>query len=365
MTELNIKTKADLPNLPLPIVSIGLGGIVHDAHYPAYKMAGFEVVGGYDVDGERAAMMQEKFGLPTVYDSLASAVKNAPPDAVFDVAVPGSKIMDILRELPDGRAVLIQKPMGETLQEARDILALCQQKNLTAAINFQMRFMPHIIAARDMIQRGMIGDLWDMEVRMQVYTPWEIWPFVLPLPRLEILYHSIHYIDLMRSFLGTPQQVYAKTLKHPAAPDVAASRTMLIMDYGENPRANIMTNHGHIYGDELEQSYVKWEGSRGAIYVQAGVNMNYPQGKTDLFRYVLLDEGTSRDQLQWHTLDVSGSWFPEAFIGTMSSLQRFVNGESDVLPTAVADAFETMAVVEAGYTSSESGGTVIPQSNGG
>jgi predicted dehydrogenase len=197
-----------------------------------------------------------------------------------------------------------------------------------------------------------------MEVRMQLYTPWSTWPFLMKLPRLEILYHSIHYIDLVRSFLGTPQRVYAKTLKHPVAPDLAATRTMIIMDYGEAVRANIMTNHGHIYGSGKEQSYVKWEGSKGAIQVRAGVNLNYPRGKPDLFEYVLPENGA---EPEWKTMDIHGSWFPEAFIGTMADLMRYVQGEADSLPTSVDDAFQTMAVVEAAYESSASGGTPIPR----
>lgn len=43
--ELNITYKPALPLKPLPIVIIGAGGIVGDAHLPAYKKAGFEVVG--------------------------------------------------------------------------------------------------------------------------------------------------------------------------------------------------------------------------------------------------------------------------------------------------------------------------------
>ena len=356
---LNLKTAADLPQHKLPIVSIGMGGIVHDAHYPAYRLAGLTVVGGYDVNPERAQMMAQKFGVPTLYNSLAEAFEQAPSDAVFDVSVPGKNILEILQAMPNGRAVLIQKPMGDTLQEARAILQLCREKNLNAAINFQMRFMPHIIAARDMLQQGLIGELWDMEVRMQIHTPWTNWPFLLPLPRLEILYHSIHYIDLVRSFCGNPQQVYAKTLQHPIANELAPTRTTMILDYGDNPRVNIMTNHGHIYGDDHEQSYVKWEGSRGAIYVQAGLNMNYPQGKADKFQYFLVQEDTPRDQQHWQSMEIEGSWFPHAFIGTMCSLQRYVNGESDTLPTSVEDAYYTMATVEAAYESSALGGVTL------
>jgi len=38
---------------------------------------------------------------------------------------------------------------------------------------------------------------------------------------------------------------------------------------------------------------------------------------------------------------------------------RFADGETDQLPTRVDDAFKTMAVVEAAYESSASGGTPI------
>jgi predicted dehydrogenase len=354
MTSFNVTTKPELPSTPLPIVSIGMGGIVHDAHYPAYQKAGFRVVGGYDANPERAQMMAQKFNLPTIYKTLQASVDESPSDAVFDLALPGSAILETLERIPDGRAVLIQKPMGENLAEARAIRDLCRKKHLIAAVNFQMRFMPQMIAARSMM--GLIGDIYDMEIRMQVYMPWHLWSFLYGKPRLEIVYHSIHYVDLMRSFLGNPQSVYAKTLKHPTTPELASTRTMLMMDYGENIRANIMTNHAHIYGTEKQQSYVKWEGAKGAIQVTAGLNMDYPRGKPDVFEYVLLEEG---QEPRWQTLPIEGSWFPEAFIGTMSSLQRYVLGEADVLPTGVEDAYCTMAVVEAAYESSEKGGIPI------
>ena len=359
MPNFDYRQAAILPADPLPIVSIGLGGIVHDAHYPAYRIAGFDVVGGFDINAERAAMMQAKFGIPLLYDSLASAIEQAPSNAVFDVAVPGNAIADILREIPAGRAVLIQKPMGEDLAEARQILNICRQRELIAAINFQLRFAPFIIAARDMIAQGLLGELYDVEFRVQCNTPWHLWGFLFPLPRVEILYHSIHYVDLVRSFCGTPQSVYAKTLSHPTAPDLrGGTRSMIIMDYGDNPRVNVMTNHSHAYGGEKQQSYVKFEGSKGAIQIRAGLNMNYPDGVPDRFEYLLLDDG---DEPQWQSLDIKGSWFPEGFIGTMASLMRYANGESDSLPTSVEDAIHTMTTVEAAYESSAAGGTPLPQ----
>lgn len=360
MSDLELRQRAILPDNPRPIVSIGLGGIVHDAHYPAYQIANFEVCSGFDLSAERAAMMKEKFDIPMIYDSLEGAVASAPENAVFDVAVPGNAIADILAKLPDGAAVLIQKPMGDDLDEARKILKICQDKQLTAAINFQLRYAPFIIAARDMIDQGIIGDLYDIEARMQIETPWHLWDFLYPLPRVEILYHSIHYVDMIRSFLGTPKGVYAKTMAHPSASDLkGGTRSMIIMDYGDNPRVNVMTNHSHAYGTEKQQSYFKFEGSKGAIKIRAGLNMNYPHGVPDKFEYAINTDDDS--ETTWQSIDIHGSWFPEAFIGTMASVMRKANGETEELPTAVEDAFQTMAVVEAAYESSQNGGTPIPQ----
>ena len=45
----------------------------------------------------------------------------------------------------------------------------------------------------------------------------------------------------------------------------------------------------------------------------------------------------------WRDVPFEGSWYPHAFVGSMASLQRYVEGSSSVLPTRVEDAFNTMA----------------------
>ena len=99
-------------------------------------------------------------------------------------------------------AVLIQKPMGRDLADARRILAQCRERQLIAAMNFQLRFAPNMLALRDAIGRGLVGEFTDLEVRIMLHTPWNYWAFLKGEPRLEILMHSIHYLDLVRSMLG-------------------------------------------------------------------------------------------------------------------------------------------------------------------
>lgn len=356
MTAYSITQTALLPKKPRPIVSIGAGGIVHDAHYPAYQQAGFPVAGLFDLNAERAQMMAEKFSVPAIYSSVANAVTHAPSDAVYDVAVPASAITAILEQLPNGSAVLIQKPMGETIAAAKAILDLCQRKELTAAINFQMRWAPFILAARSLIDQGAIGDIHDMEIRVTVYTPWHLWPFIHDIPNAELLYHSIHYMDLVRSFLGEPSGVYAKSLRHPKLPPMNGSRTAMLLDYGDLLRVNIETNHFHEYGLRHQESYVKWEGTQGAIKATMGLLMNYPEGEPDAFEFCILKDGKDP---HWQTVQIDGTWFPHAFIGSMSSLMRYVEGSAELLPTSVEDAYKTMRVADAAIRSTNQGATQI------
>jgi predicted dehydrogenase len=345
-------------NIPLgrPIIIIGAGGIVRDAHLPAYRKAGFRVTGIYDLEAQRAETLAARYGIPRVFQTLEDAAAAATPDTIFDVAVPASSSADVLRWLPEGHGILVQKPMGEDLAQARIIRDLCRAKKFTAAVNFQLRFAPAVAAARDMIDQGRIGELTDVEVRITAYTPWKMWPFLEKTPRVEILYHSIHYVDLIRSFLGDPKAVYAKSTRHPLAPKLASCCSSVIMDYGDTVRANIQTNHGHAYGPKHQESYAKWEGTRGAIKTRLGVLLDYPRGLPDRFEYVEIEEGKPPE---WKKRKLRGSWFPEAFMYSMASVMSYLDGATRTLPTSVEDAFRTMAVVEAAYESTTGGATRV------
>lgn len=354
-----------LPRSPRPIVVIGAGGVVRDAHLPAYRLAGFAVENVHDLDFDRARRLAADFGIPKVSPALADAVRDAPAEAVFDVAVPASALPEVLSALPDGAPVLIQKPFGENLAQARELLALCRRKNLRAAVNFQLRHAPAVLATRELIAAGAIGELHDIEVRVTVHMPWHLWTFLEKAPRVEILYHSIHYLDLIRSFAGEPDGIYAKTLKSPLAPRLDSTRTTMILDYGDRLRATITANHGHDFGLRHQESYIKWEGTRGAIKTQLGLLMDYPRGVRDYLEVCSFTDAPSLAAAtaagrEWREEPLAGSWFPHAFIGTMSGVMRHAAGEAGPPPTHVDDAARTMALVEAAYESSARGATPIP-----
>ena len=336
------------PSQPRPIVIIGAGGIVNDAHLPAYRLAEFPVAGIFDIDRSRADALAAKWGLK-VFSSLAEAA--AVEGAVFDLAIPPAAHVDVLSALPEGSAALIQKPMGRDLDEATRILKLARERKLTAAVNFQLRFAPMMLALTDALERGLLGRLIDVEIHLNILTPWHLFPFLKGLPRIEIAVHSIHYFDFIRSLLGNPTGVYARTMGHPAS-DMAQTRTSAILDFGKNVRCTLSINHDHDFGRRFQDSTFRFEGDQGVAVVKMGILLNYPQGEPD--ELWIAQKGGD-----WTQVPLQGGWFPNAFVGVMSNLQRFAAGEDPKLITAVEDAWHTMALVEACFASSVAPATPV------
>ena len=344
--------KPKLPQEKHPIYIIGAGGIVKDAHLPAYKNAGFLVKGITNRTKQRATDLANLYTIPNVYNNVKEMVAAAPNNAIYDLTLMPSQFVETLELLPNKAAVLIQKPMGDNYEQTLEILKVCRRKEFKAAVNCQMRYAPYVMASKYLINKGLIGELYDFEVRLTTHTPWEYFPNVVNHPRLEIQQHSIHYIDLIRSFLGNPGKVYSKTLRNPGK-TMSSTRTTTIMDYNDTIRAIINTNHDHNFGEKNQESFIKWEGTKGAIKSRIGLLLDYPKGKPDLFQYCILKENETP---KWIEVELEGSWFPDAFVGTMASLMCYVEGSTKELPTSVEDVVHSMAVVEAAYQSNNEGG---------
>ena len=326
------------PSAPKPIVIIGAGGIVTDAHLPAYRLANFPVAGVFDLDSGRAKQVAAQWNTHA-FATLDEAI--ATPDAIYDLALPPGAHLDVLPKLPDGAAVLLQKPMGRDLAEATAILELCRQKSLVAAVNFQGRFSPQMLAVADALDRGWLGRLIDVEVHLNLLTPWHLFPFLKGMPRVEIAVHSIHYLDTLRALMGNPVGVHARSVGHPST-DLAQTRTSALFDFAPDQRVVFSINHNHDFGRRFQDASFRFEGTEGAAMVKLGVLLKYPEGEPD-------ELWITRRGEDWTQVPLTGRWFPHAFIGTMSNLQRYAAGEDAVLVTSVEDAWHTMALAEATF----------------
>jgi predicted dehydrogenase len=333
------------PSRTTPTVIIGAGSIVVDAHLPTYKNEGIPVAGLFDLNQERAQEVASEWGVDKVFATLAEAMQHG-TDVIYDLALPPAAIAETLRHVPEGATVLIQKPMGSNFDQAKEILQICRDRNLKAGINFQLRFSPQMLAVRDAIQQGVLGELLEIEMHLNLKTPWELWPFLEGLERIEIAVHSIHYLDLIRSLVGAPIGVFARTMGDPRSANMAQTRTSAILDYGDKLRCTLTLNHNHDYGRKFQECSFRFEGDKGAIVTQIGVNLNYPKGEPDELWLATKDQ-------EWQQIPLEGSWFLDAFSGIFRNVQRFHIGEDETLETSVENCIDTMALVEACFEANE------------
>ncbi|MBL8857932.1 MAG: Gfo/Idh/MocA family oxidoreductase [Planctomycetes bacterium] len=339
-----------LPTRPLPIVFVGAGAIVRECHVPAYQRAGFEVRGVYDTRPANARAVADAVGAGRVFASLDEAF--AERGVVFDVAVPPKELPAIVRSAPRNAALLVQKPLGSDLEMARAITRRSRERRLRLAVHFQLRFSPAVLALRRMLARKELGVVREVSVRVVTDTPWERWSFLRRAPRLEILFHSIHYLDLVRSLWGEPDEVSASARPDPASKGLADTRAHIELWYARGLRVTVHTNHAHDFGGSKRESCVQVEGSRGAARITLGVNLDYARPQPDELEVARGDA--------WRRVKLEGSWFPDAFAGPMCNLQRFIAGEDRVLETRAGDALRTMELVERCYRSSASGRRIVP-----
>lgn len=94
---------------------VGAGGIIEAAHLPAYEMAGFHVVGIYDLEQDKAQKLADRFGIKHVFQSLEHMLEHPDIDIV-DVAVPAKNQLQVVKQVVASKKhILCQKPLKKTV----------------------------------------------------------------------------------------------------------------------------------------------------------------------------------------------------------------------------------------------------------
>jgi predicted dehydrogenase len=332
----------------LPIGIVGTGAILDAAHLPAYRAAGIPVPAVWGRTRENAERFAERHGIPKVHETLDDLL--ADPDvAVVDIAVvPQAQTEIALRALDAGKDLMCQKPLAWEISEAERIIDRAEQRGRVVAVQQQMRYEEGMLAARAMVERGWIGEVATISFYVNMNTDFSGWGWLTEAPRLDLLNHSIHYIDTIRAFLGDPVSVFGRQWRLPGQDAVGETRTLSILDYAADQRAIVHTNHMNIAGDN--EARFRIDGSEGSIRGTLGLLLDYPHGRPDtleLWSRVLPTDG-------WLPYPVTRRWVPDSFLGPVGSLLSAIadGGEPE---SGARDNLQTLKLVHALYESGEAG----------
>lgn len=332
------------------IAIVGCGGIVNYAHLPAYRQHGLHIVGCYDINHEAARQTAQTHHIGTVYDSLDEVIADARIDIV-DIAVPAWEQRAIATQLlAAGKHILCQKPLAENLADARAIMQAGIAAGRHVAVNQQMRWSAGIAACKDLIARGYIGEPTDAQINVSTLTPWHMWPWLRDSEHLEVMYHSIHYLDSLRYLFGDPTHITSRHAKYPNQFERAETKTVTVLEYAHALQTVVMVNH-HDDSTDIYATY-RFLGTKGMLRGTIGLLYDYPHGRPDTLAYAAHGDALV-------DIPLEGLWIPDAFIGPMSSLMHAIQTNTPPI-TSAADNIGTLQLVHGSYLSASAGHTICP-----
>ncbi len=148
-----------MPEIKVAVIGAGFIGPVH---VEALRRLGIEVVGILGVDEEESREAAESLGLPKAYLDLSEVLEDEEVDSVH-LAVPNKLHYELAgKALEAGKHVMCEKPLAMNSAESRELVDLAAGKPLAAGVNYNMRFYPLALEARQMVRSGQVGDIYSV-----------------------------------------------------------------------------------------------------------------------------------------------------------------------------------------------------------
>jgi predicted dehydrogenase len=212
---------------PLRWGILGTGGIAH-TFAGDLQFADDAVLGAV---GSRSLSSADRFGdefdVPRRYSSYLDLVRDENLDVVYVATPHPMHFADASLALEHGKPVLVEKAFTMTGHEARELVALARSKNLFLMEAMWTRFLPHVLALRELINNGTLGEIVTVEADHGQWFARDP-KFRLFAPELgggALLDLGVYPVSFASMILGTPDRVAA--LVDPAFTGVDGQTSML------------------------------------------------------------------------------------------------------------------------------------------
>ena len=353
----------NFPAAPLPhnrsirIGILGSGFIVNDCHLVAYRRAGLNPVAIASRNPENAARVAANHEIATVYPTF-DALLDDPTIEVLDIAVPPQHQLALIQAAcarGTAKAILAQKPLALDYADALAAVKSCEDAGIILSVNQNMRYDQSVRAAQHLLISGTLGDPVFATLDMRGVPHWQPWQAETGSASLKIM--SIHHLDCMRFWFGDPSRIYCSTrpdprTKFPHSDGICTS----ILEYDNGFRAVVIDD---VWTGPAKEGCpadikIEWriEGLDGLAIGNIGWCQD-PYTTPSTLRYA------AKGDSDFHHPTWTGSWFPDAFAGTMSQL--LIALETHTTPALPArDNLATLALVESAIISAREHRAIAP-----
>ena len=207
-------------------------------------VAGAQAVAVASRSTDRANAFATEHGLARAYGSYHEIMADEDIDVVY-IATPHPQHHAIaLAAIAAGKAALVEKTFTATVAGAEEVIAAAREREVFVMEAMWTRFQPAIVAARELIDDGAIGEVRQLQADLGVDRPYN------PADRLfdpaqgggAMLDLGVYVVSFAQYFLGTPDRVEVSGSLAPTGVDAEAG---LLLGYDDGRVATLLISLKH------------------------------------------------------------------------------------------------------------------------
>jgi predicted dehydrogenase len=328
---------------------VGCGRISHLWLEESKKLEEIELVGLVDIDEDAAKARKEQFGLTgavTGSDYL-KMLDQLKPDVVFDCTVPEAHVDITLAALDRGCHVLGEKPLADTMENARKMVAAAEKSGKTYAVIQNRRYHKPIRAFKNFLVSGKIGSL--TTLNSDFYIGAHFGGFRDRMKHVLLLDMAIHTFDQARVISGAdPVAVYCHEWNPKGSWYDHDASAVAVFEMSDGI---VYTYRGSWCAEGLNTS---WESDWRAICERGSVCWD---GGENFKAQVVRETGTFFSKWDDLDLDISETDKDGGHLGVMKDFLRAIKTGS-VPETICSDNIKSLAMCFAAIESAETGNRV-------
>ncbi len=218
---------------------IGPGRIAGNVARDFPLTPGAELVAVASRSIERAQDFAAAHGINRAFGSYRELLADPDVDAVYIATPHPQHRQAAVAALTAGKAILVEKTFTATVPGAQEIIDIARARGVFAMEAMWTRFQPAIVAAKQLVDDGVIGEVRQVQADLGVDRPFD------PQDRLfnpalgggALLDLGVYVVSLAQYFLGDPAAVVAHGSLFPTGVDAEAG---LLLRYDDGRTATLL-----------------------------------------------------------------------------------------------------------------------------